>query len=414
MHWKKTEVIKIFREASKAFQEINNRKKDSGLGIRAEFARPRQQSIAPFVPEPLAQPRIHPSKDSICSSEKIDDIVIQLPICLDLAQPHDGLTEKVTQFERQKVQLHAKSIAMLELCDKQSKKSCGNFDHSEVRQIHLRNSNPNLDIFLFQGHFIYNEKLAKMFEDRCINCGSSAILRSLKTDESFCSINCSLKKQEVVKVLGKNEIHRVDKLEVRDKVQIVSVISEKIVFVRQMSDSDIPTVTKIFKLSRKSNKLEMFPEVGDLALAEIDSEICRVLVLRVPEIESEEILVQLIDYGNTALVMFEDLLEMNLQVQAIPCTAMKVNLLDVNNPIINFDIINYLIDLRNLKVELTVSQVSADGVQLKNGVAAATSVNQTIVNLAEISETPDDIEIDYNVSSIFQHNLNKNLFKPKF
>lgn len=206
-----------------------------------------------------------------------------------------------------------------------------------------------------------------------------------------------MNKREVVEVLGKNGIHRVVKLEERDKVHIVSVISENIVFVRQASDLDILTVTKIFKLSRKSKKLEMFPEVDDLALAEIDREICRVIVLRVPEIEAEEILVQLIDYGNTVYVKFEDLLEMNSQVQAIPCTAMKVNLLDVNISAINCDIIDYLSGLRDRKVELTVSQVSGIGVQLKDGLA--TSVNETIVDCTGIMEPNGNlVEIDYNVS----------------
>ena len=207
----------------------------------------------------------------------------------------------------------------------------------------------------------------------------------------------------MVKVLGKNEINRVVKLDVRDKVRIVSIISENIVFVRQASDLDILTVTKIFKHSRKSKKLEMFPEVGDLALTEIDSEICRVLVLRVPDIENEEILVQLIDYGNTAHVKFEDLLEMNSQVQAIPCTALKVNL-DVNIPAINCNVIDYLCGLRDRKVELTVSQVSGTSVQLKDGLA--TSVNETIVDYAEIPEANGNCdEIDYNVSSSFRLNF---------
>jgi hypothetical protein len=183
--------------------------------------------------------------------------------------------------------------------------------------------------------------------------------------------------------LVKNEIPVGKPLEVGDKVKIVAIISEKILFVRRSDIDDSAHLTQIYRFSKNPEKLQMFPEVGDVALSEINGERCRVKVFRVAD---DQISVQLIDYGNTAVVKFEDLFEMPSQVQAIECTAFRVVLANVNVPAISLSVSGYLMELLNFKTELTVSMIDGDSVQLKEGTAENTSVNEEVVRCFEVPE----------------------------
>lgn len=213
----------------------------------------------------------------------------------------------------------------------------------------------------------------------------------------FCKIKCSKELPETAEYLDKNKVSRVDHLMIGDKVNIVAIISEKIVFVRRVSEDIVGGPAQIFKSSKESKKLEMFPEVGDLAIAKIDDELCRVKVLQVPDDETQPIFVQLIDYGNTARVSFDELLEMTPQCQAVKCAAIKVTLRGIEAPAINENIVDYLCGLKSMRIELSVTSLIDEEVELKNDVFAE-SINEKIMRLSKVPDaTFTDESVSYEV-----------------
>jgi Tudor domain len=227
-------------------------------------------------------------------------------------------------------------------------------------------------------------------------------------------------------VLEENEIRYVEELKVGDKVNIIAIISEKILYVRRLKNDGIGELTQIYKFSKAAEKLNMYPEVGDLILAQVDDEICRARVLNVSDDESLPIFLQLIDYGNTARVNFDKLLVMNPQCQAVKCATLKVALSGVDIPAVNQNMISYLCGLRTNNNELTVKQITAGEILLQDSQAIATSVNEEIVRLSQVPDAKfNDHAITVEVSktnfqfqkpninlSIYFQNMEQNFFIP--
>lgn len=178
-----------------------------------------------------------------------------------------------------------------------------------------------------------------------------------------------------------------EQLQVGDKIFIVAIISENIIYVQRTNNVDV--FSQIFKHSKDAVKLDMFPMVGDLALAQIDDEIYRIKVLSTPDDESQLICVHLIDYGNTAQVKFEQLLSMSPQCQAVKCATLKVILKDVNIPAINQSVIEYLCSLKSFKTELTVAEIIKNEFVLKSD-EITNSVNKEILKLSQVPDASFD------------------------
>jgi hypothetical protein len=115
-----------FRAAAKAIQETNSCK-HLGFRIRAEFS--RRQQIVEDLPPPNLQfepveffPRVKEEQ------AVVEELPNPPPIAVDLNPIHDGFTEKLSCFERRKVELSLGNKQMLEVCEKLAKKSEGIFE----------------------------------------------------------------------------------------------------------------------------------------------------------------------------------------------------------------------------------------------------------------------------------------------
>lgn len=218
----------------------------------------------------------------------------------------------------------------------------------------------------------------------CKNCDRKATLRCEKTKLCYCSLTCESQKQDVVKPIQPNQIIFGDAIKVKDKVVITAIINERCIFISQKDFDEVSLMNSVHKFAQRSMKLEMLPEVGDLVLARYLGDVFRAKVLAVPD-EGLAISVQLIDYGNTANIQFDDLMEIDPECQRIKCTAHRVFLKDVPDAAINNDIIQFLLFLLKEKSELVVTALEDDEVTLVDK-SIADNIGDRIVALSKVAD----------------------------
>lgn len=107
---------------TKAVQEINNRKNE-GLRIRAEIV----NSQRPITLAPPAN--FTPAVDGI--DDEIEGDLLPAPITVDFTAAHDGVTEKVTSFERKNL-VSRESEKLKKICENFSAQSEWKFDADKV------------------------------------------------------------------------------------------------------------------------------------------------------------------------------------------------------------------------------------------------------------------------------------------
>lgn len=180
-------------------------------------------------------------------------------------------------------------------------------------------------------------------------------------------------------------------MKLNDKVIICGIINEKCIYVRS-SESDFGWLqNEIYKIAKNAPKLREFPEVGNLVLVESFGERCRAKVLDVSDDDGYAISVQLIDYGSTARVFFDDLMAMSPALRKLKCITHKLILKDVKLEAIHTDVIEYMVQLQTDKTELTVTALNGDEAVLVAKPSYFT-VNQSIMNLSVVKgiELSDD------------------------
>lgn len=247
---------------------------------------------------------------------------------------------------------------------------------------------------------------------RCIKCKRMALLKCDKTEFYFCSIKCStLKETPTVKPLKRNEIIYGEPIKANDQVIISAVINEKCLFLKSSAVDENSLLNEILKFAKHAQKLKDFPEVGDLVLALYQDDFYRAKVLDIDEDDDYTIDVQLIDFGNTARVQYDDLLEMEPECQKLPCIAQKVFLKDVAVTSINEEIIDYLDSLLGDKIELTVSQIEGDTAVLIDKLKDKKNVNQEIMKRSEVAEASfDNPGLTYRDYALLNTGRNKKIF----
>ena len=218
-----------------------------------------------------------------------------------------------------------------------------------------------------------------------------ALYRCDKTKLFYCDLKCSTLKKEAVnsleEYLEKNELIHAEPIKVNDKVIISSIINEKCLYVRRADIDDSRHMNIILKRSKRPQKLEMSPDIGDLVLVNWLDEIYRAKVIDISDEEPYAIFVQLIDYGNTARVFLKDLMVMGRK--RLDCIVEKIILKDVKVEAINSNVIAYLNNLLSEKIELAVTSINENGVVLIDKLTM-TNVNQRIVELSVVEETSYD------------------------
>lgn len=316
----------------------------------------------------------HPESEENQSEERPPPITVAFDL------PDDDIHEKVTDFFRKKPCLSYQSAKILETLKKLAEKSKGTFD-------------PDTGVLVYNGE-IFNDG-----SPMCCNCTRMALLRCEETGRYFCSIKCnkSLKNpvRKVEPPLKRNEIIFGEPIKVKDVVFISALINEKCVYVKRMEE-DCKMMNDFLKATKRTQKLETCPEVGDLVLARFMDDLHRSKVL---EVTDHSITIQLYDIGNTARVSFEDLFVMDRNCQRIPCVAHKVLLKDVNSGLINKLIIDFLDDLLQSKTSLTVTQVEGSHVVLVDRVAPV-NVNEKVEAMAKVEDATNQAPTLNEVSDI--------------
>lgn len=236
----------------------------------------------------------------------------------------------------------------------------------------------------FQQSLEFNREIVdSAFIYLCQNCDRKATLRCEKTKLCYCSLTCESQKHEMVIPIQPNQIIFGDAIKVKDKVVITAIIDERCVFISPKEFDEVHLMNSVRKFALRSMKLEMLPEVGDLVLVRYLGDFFRAKVLAVPD-DGRAISVQLIDYGNTANVQFDNLMEIDPECQRIKCTARRVFLKDVPNIAINNDMVRFLLHLLEQKSELVVTALEDDEVTLVDK-SKVLNVSERIVALSKVT-----------------------------
>lgn len=126
-------------------QEINERQNE-GFKIRAELAHPRRQPQ--FENPPTDDTETRTGDGEFEEVEEEEEEFVAPPLTINISAPHDGFTEKVSQFERQKGIVSRKNINHLKICEHLSQQSDWKFDSEKVRNFDFWDSNPIFTEFL--------------------------------------------------------------------------------------------------------------------------------------------------------------------------------------------------------------------------------------------------------------------------
>lgn len=237
----------------------------------------------------------------------------------------------------------------------------------------------------FQQSLEYNcEIIDSALTFLCKNCGRKATLRCEKTKLCYCSLTCESRRPDVVIPIQPNQIIFSDAIKVKDKVVITAIINERCIFISPKDFDEVNLMNSVRKLAQRSMKLEMLPEVGDLVLAWYLGDVFRAKVLAVPD-DGLVIPVQLIDYGNTANIQFDDLMEMDQDCQRIKCKAHRVFLKDVPHIAVNNDIARFLLHLLEQKTELVVTALEDDEITLVDK-SKVVNISEKIVALSKVAD----------------------------
>lgn len=211
----------------------------------------------------------------------------------------------------------------------------------------------------------------------------------------FCSIKCSVLKEEPLNVfkesLGKNKLKHDEPIKVNDQVVISGIISEKCLYVRRADIDDSRLMNSVLKHSKRAQRLDKFPAIGDLVVADWMSEVYRAKVINVSSEKPYAISVQLVDFGNTARVFLKDLMIMGPECQRLQCSAQKVLLKDVKVEAINMYIIDYLNEFLDGKTELAIASMES-GESVLTDKSTGSNINRRIVELSLVEDASFYVE----------------------
>lgn len=232
---------------------------------------------------------------------------------------------------------------------------------------------------------MYNRELiSRTLVYLCNVCAKEATLKCDKTKLYYCSLLCNATKDAPEIPIEPNQIVYGEDIKVKDKVVITSIINERCVFVCPKDFDETGLMNSVRKFAKLSSKLEATPEVDDFVLCWYSDDVYRAKVLAVPD--SGTVSVQLIDFGNAAIVSLDDLMAIVPDCQRLKCHARRFFLKGVPSTPVNFNVVNLLVDLRESKSELVVTALDGDEVVL----AANSHDNNINDRITALLVVPDD------------------------
>ncbi|CRK99552.1 CLUMA_CG012869, isoform A [Clunio marinus] len=375
-------TFSCFNETEKAVRDLNSEKND-GLKLYAEIAHERQISSEPdYTQQDQNQLQEDENLSKGFNNLEINEEDPLQDEChpvmfVDYENVQDGnIHEKVTKWERKKFVMSNHERNILEDMKQRAMKSLGNYDDDKL-----------------QGFIYLGSNLQPEFK-KCFRCGFVAVFKCDLTGNFYCTIKCSKSQEQEKELKNRNQLNSDASLKAEDLVVITAVVNEKCLFVRRVAYDYVSTINEVYKHGKTAQKMQMFPNVGELVLAQFQDEIYRAKVLDVPDFEEDKITIQLIDFGNTARVVMDDLYEMSKECQSLKCFSHKILLKDVNIPAINEFIVSYLEDLMNNEIELTITNIDDNDAVLIDK-STATNVNKRIEILSQIDEVTYQSECVY-------------------
>lgn len=339
-----------FKEAEKVLREINSQE-NSGLSFRAEFA---NEKCGARCPEPEIE---CPAQAESESEEEVETVHV-MSVDLTRFQEEDPF-EKVSFFHYDGPVIVDMDNPQMNTIKNNAAKSLGKYNESE------RCFEYNTDIRKYNFLSYY-----------CCVCSLEATLTS--GDEYFCSKKCAddfmnIPTMELGDYTAKDS----------DKVTITAVINEKVIYVKP-SNADLHLILETVYRKAKSAYLTQYtPMVNDFVLIAAYDSFYRAKVLEILD-DGLSFIVLLTDIGNILSVNLTDVYKMTPECKEVQRVTAKLMLKNVDVKAINMDVIDYLLDLKNHNVELTVKDIDEDGVELRG--LNENSVNDKITRMANFDK----------------------------
>lgn len=207
--------------------------------------------------------------------------------------------------------------------------------------------------------------------------------------------------------MEKNKIRYSDTISVKDQVVITSVISEKVIYICNFNADLEYLQNSVRKLSKKAQKVKVLPKADDLVLAQYLEDVFRARVVRVSD---SSVVVKLIDFGNSAMISIEDVLEMPAECQKLDRYTHKVLLKDVEVESLSWELVSFLLKLIQEKEKFRVESLEGNRIVLVNKLSDY-NLNERIIELCAVhkaSASFDDASVfDVSVEPLQSHKDSK-------
>lgn len=179
-------------------------------------------------------------------------------------------------------------------------------------------------------------------------------------------------------VIENNEVPFADPIKNNDLVVLTAVTSENVLYICKDDEHHDRLLNDVCRFAKHALPLECAPKIGDLVLACYRNEVFRAKVLMIHE-HNNSISVQLIDFGNTARVFFDDLKKMELGCQQLQCRTLRVVLKNVNLPSIHmkiFDFLNKLVETKSILVAMNNDHLQMELVEKSTSINVNKRINE--------------------------------------
>lgn len=185
-------------------------------------------------------------------------------------------------------------------------------------------------------------------------------------------------------------VPHVESFKAGDSVILVSVASERVIYIRPVHEDFGQLIASIKQYAEKAPKITEKPEVNDTCLALFRGEYCRAQIIDVFERDSEgnDLMCFILDYGFSKKYTWNSLKKLGYKQRAFPRQTFKVILEGVKLENVSENVSKYMCDILDRKEKLEVLKQEVRGndrfVVLKR--PNNETINNTLNQMSEIKQ----------------------------